>query len=534
VAAQVAAMSARNLELLTAPDAGRKPPEGWAQAPFDDALRALKRLDGVMKWRRVRLLVEQPAAVPNPLKTYLALLLLAPAKAEICSMDGATTMPVGLGALIRAGLRKRRAPLAAAAEVLSLLRSTPLRQENYAEASAPPFYWRPNLWFGARVGGAYSHAAGVANAVAKTFGAVDMATTDDIPLLSGDIALKRIDLGRVDGWHAGAGVHFIANDGLFSEALRLCASAPRFIYQRSSLGDISGLRLARRRRRPLVLEYNGPEVWVAKNWGEGIPFAEEFAETEMLLLQRADLVLVVSKPLLDEVIARGVDPGRVLLSPNAVDPDRFHPGCDGSAARARLGLGDRRAALLLSSFGPWHGAEIAVEAYADLLETSPQLSLRTALVLAGDGQRRKDCMAIAARRGLVEGETIHFPGMIPAADAPSMLAAGDVLLSPTLENPDGSAFFGSPTKIFEYMAMGKLIIASDIAQIGEMLKDRETALLVRPGDREGLRRALQEALEGRAPAGLGDRARADAVRFHSWQARMAAMAARLDSLASPR
>lgn len=526
----MAAMRERNLELLAAPDAGRRPPDGWTQAPFDETLRALKRLDGVMKWRRVRLLVEQPAAVPSPLKTYLALLVLAPAHAEICSVDGSVSMPVGLRALLRAGLRKRRSARDAAEAVLAGLRSTPLSQENYAEPDAPPFYWRPNLWFGARVGGAYSHAAGVINAMAKAFGGVDLATTDDIPCLSGGVSVKRIDLGKVDGWHAGAGVHFIANRGLCLEALRLCAATPAFIYQRSGLGDISGLQLARRRRRPLVLEYNGPEVWVARNWGEGLPFAAEFAEAETLLLQRADLVLVVSKALYNDVIARGVDPARVLLSPNAVDPERFHPRCVGSKMRERLGLADRRTAVLLSSFGPWHGAEIAVEAYADLLEKSPHLRERSALVLAGDGQRRKECRAIAARRGLVEGQTIHFPGMIPAEEAPLMLAAGDVLLSPTTENPDGSEFFGSPTKIFEYMAMGKPIIASDLAQIGEVLTHRETALLVRPGDRDDLRRALQETLEAAAPASLGENARAHAVRLHSWEARMTVIADRLSRL----
>lgn len=523
-------MSDRNLELLAAPDAARQPEEGWTQATFGDALRALKRLDGVMKWRRVRLLVEQPAAVPSPVKTYLALLLLAPAKAEIWSVDGTARMTVGLGALLRAGLRRRPAPGEAAKAVLATLRATSLAQNDYARPVAPPFYWRPNLWFGARVGGAYSHAAGVINAMAKAFAGVDLATTDDVPCLSGAVSVKRIDLGKVEGWHAGVGVHFIANRGLLEEAMRLCSAAPRFIYQRSGLGDISGLQLARRRRRPLVLEYNGPEVWVAKNWGEGLPFAEEFAEAETLLLQRADLVLVVSKALREDVISRGVDPARVLLSPNAVDPDRFHPGCDGAKIRARLGLGDRRTAMLLSSFGPWHGAEIAVEAYADVLEASPQLVSRTALVLAGDGQRRADCRAIAARRGLVEGQTIHFPGMIPAEEAPSMLAAGDVLLSPTTENPDGSEFFGSPTKIFEYMAMGKPIIASDLAQIGEVLRHRETALLVTPGDRDDLRRAMEDLFEGPGGASLGENARAAAVRFHSWESRVAVIASRLEGL----
>ena len=46
-------------------------------------------------------------------------------------------------------------------------------------------------------------------------------------------------------------------------------------------------------------------------------------------------------------------------------------------------------------------------------------------------------------------------------------AACDILASPHVPNSDGTPFFGSPTKLFEYMAMGKGIVASDLDQIGE-------------------------------------------------------------------
>ena len=65
-----------------------------------------------------------------------------------------------------------------------------------------------------------------------------------------------------------------------------------------------------------------------------------------------------------------------------------------------------------------------------------------------------------------------------------------------MPNPDGTPFFGSPTKLFEYMAMGKGIVASDLEQIGEVLEHGRTAWLVPPGDvdalADGLRRLIDD------------------------------------------
>ncbi|MEQ1931215.1 MAG: glycosyltransferase, partial [Parvularculaceae bacterium] len=164
------------------------------------------------------------------------------------------------------------------------------------------------------------------------------------------------------------------------------------------------------------------------------------------------------------------------------------------------------------------------------LDERSHLRPEVALVLAGDGSGRAAARAQARALGLVENETIYFPGAIPAEDAPGLLACGEIHLAPTKRNPDGSPFFGSPTKIFEYMAMGRTIIASGLDQIGEILDD-STALLVEPGDVRALFEALRRAFEDpRSCASLGASARRAAAAGHSWSSRMSALAERLSSL----
>ncbi len=97
------------------------------------------------------------------------------------------------------------------------------------------------------------------------------------------------------------------------------------------------------------------------------------------------------------------------------------------------------------------------------------------------------------------------------------LDASDILVSPHISMPDGSRFFGSPTKLFEYMAMGKGIVASRLDQIAEVLEHDQTALLVSPGSVEELAEAIMQlAMNPAKREALGAAARLAAVERHSW------------------
>ena len=93
---------------------------------------------------------------------------------------------------------------------------------------------------------------------------------------------------------------------------------------------------------------------------------------------------------------------------------------------------------------------------------------RVHFLYVGDGMRGPRVREILGAD--LRGPFVTLAGMRPQAETPSTLAASDVLLSPHVPNPDGTPFFGSPTKLFEYMAMAKPIVASDLDQIGWVLK----------------------------------------------------------------
>jgi glycosyltransferase involved in cell wall biosynthesis len=110
-----------------------------------------------------------------------------------------------------------------------------------------------------------------------------------------------------------------------------------------------------------------------------------------------------------------------------------------------------------------------------------------------------------------------MPGLVESHEVPSRLAAADVLVSPHAVQKD---FIGSPVKIFEYMALGKPIVASRIAQLEEILSDGETALLVEPGRPHSVADALQRLHSDRELANrLGAAAAQEAAANHTWTSR---------------
>src|SRR5262249_11880963 len=244
----------------------------------------------------------------------------------------------------------------------------------------------------------------------------------------------------------------------------------------------------------------------------------------------ADLVVVVSRAMRDELVARGAAADRILVNPNGVDPDRYSPSIDGSAVRLRHGVAGFVVVGFISTFQPWHGAGMLAQAFVRLLPQAPSYRDRVRLLMIGAGP------SLAATRQIVESaglrECVRFTGLIEQADGPQHLAACDVLASPHVPNPDGTPFFGSPTKLFEYMAMGKAIVASDLDQIAEVFRHGETAWMVPPADANALAAGLRRLIDG-APlrAALGTAARADALAHHTWQAHvdrsLAALASRV-------
>ncbi|MDB5540242.1 MAG: group 1 glycosyl transferase, partial [Devosia sp.] len=147
-----------------------------------------------------------------------------------------------------------------------------------------------------------------------------------------------------------------------------------------------------------------------------------------------------------------------------------------AAVRARLGLAPDDLVLGFVGFvRDWHGVSWA-------MDVLPELGAKAHLVVVGDGPALADLKQRAIAAGL-EKQT-HFVGAVPHHEVASYVATFNVALQ------IAAVAYASPLKIFDYMQLGRAIVAPDQANIREILTDGSDALLFKSGDAASFKSAL--------------------------------------------
>lgn len=159
----------------------------------------------------------------------------------------------------------------------------------------------------------------------------------------------------------------------------------------------------------------------------------------------------------------------------------------------------------------WKGVDVLLEALAHVPKAR-------GLIVGGHAQEPDLARLKARAAGLGIGDRVTFTGMVEPSRVARFLRQADVLALP---NPASaiSTQFTSPLKLFEYMAAGRPIVASDLPSIREVLQDEVNALLVTPGNPAAMAAAIERLIGDPAlSARLADAALAAAPAY-SWDRR---------------
>lgn len=375
-----------------------------------------------------------------------------------------------------------------------------------------------------KAGGSVGHTAGVINALDK-YTDVEIYSNAELPEVNCNINIIRPICNKFLPHN----IKELMLNFQFLFSVDINKIKPDAIYQRHTAASFLGAYWAKKYNIPLVLEFNSSEIWKIKNWKKKDSFLRGISKKifncfiqepmiraiENYNLRMANVIVVVSKALKEDLVGRGIKEEKILINPNGVDIEKFRPNCGGDKIRKKFNLEDKKIVGFIGTFGQWHGVEELAKAIVLFFEKHREMEANVRFLLIGDGILFEKVKAIL-KQGKCEDKVI-FTGLVLQNEAPYYLDACDIFVSPHIPNSDGSQFFGSPTKLFEYMAMGKGIVASNLGQIGYILDDGITGSLVEPGNSEQLENGIFELLNNeKLCKKMGLSARKKVIEHYTW------------------
>jgi glycosyltransferase involved in cell wall biosynthesis len=220
----------------------------------------------------------------------------------------------------------------------------------------------------------------------------------------------------------------------------------------------------------------------------------------------SDRILAISTVLEDTYHQRNLKIP-VLLFPTLVDTSRFGTG-DRDRFRQQLSLGERPVVAFTGSFVRTEGLQVLFRAMNSVIMKHPNVML---IIAGGSLVPGSDDIEQLIKVFGLQANALYL-GMIPEDDIIDLLAGSDILVMPKLNDPVNHA--GLSIKLAEYLASGKAVIASNVGDVGKYLVHEQDALLIPPGDRDALERALFRLLADPALCmKLGANARQAAIRY---------------------
>lgn len=275
-----------------------------------------------------------------------------------------------------------------------------------------------------------------------------------------------------------------------------------FIYERYAFFMFAGVRLAKKSGIPIILEVNeiAGEKRVRAQYFTGIS-----KRIERYVFRNVDAIIVVSSFLKEKMKEMGIDGEKIFIMPNAVDEDIFSKETVEKTIENKYFV--KNGALVIGFIGwfvKWHNIESLIDVFSKVAK-----KFQSYLFLVGDGALKDKFKEMAIDRNIED--RVIFPGSIPYDDIPNYIDLMDICVVP------GSNEYRSPIKLFEYMSMGKAVIAPKYKAIESIIEDGKDGMLFEPENGNSLEKILEELVsDSKKRKALGKKAREKVVKNHTW------------------
>lgn len=274
------------------------------------------------------------------------------------------------------------------------------------------------------------------------------------------------------------------------------------LYVRAHPMALYAANAARRADVPVIQECNGPYEDLFIAWPSTRVARPLFEHLQRHQYRNAAAIISVAEGLTRWLVADTGNPN-VFTNGNGANTRIFSPD-----ASRREGLPERFA-VFFGQFPPWQGIGTLLDAVRD-----PSWPADVSLVFVGDGAMRPE-----VRRAVTEmPDRVVYLGKLPYAEVAGVAAHAALSLVPMLA-PEREEKF-SPLKLYESMACGVPVVASDTIGISEIVREHDCGILVPAGDAPAIAAAVRDLVADPARSGaMGRRGRDAAVSRYSWEAR---------------
>ncbi len=270
---------------------------------------------------------------------------------------------------------------------------------------------------------------------------------------------------------------------------------PDLLHAHSPVLDaMAALRVGKRLGIPVLYEIRAFWEDAAVGNGTGREGSAKYFLTRQLethAVKSADAVAVICEGLRGDLIARGVDPAKIVVSPNGVDLELFgDPPPRDAGLATDLGLATSDAVIgFIGSYYDYEGIDDLIAAMPALVAAQPAARL----LLVGGGPMEAALKAQAAASPVAN--RIHFVGRVPHSQVERYYSLVDILAYPRKKMRLTDLV--TPLKPLEAMAQGKLVAASDVGGHRELIEDGVTGTLFAPDDPAAIAEALAKLLAQR-------------------------------------
>jgi glycosyltransferase involved in cell wall biosynthesis len=273
--------------------------------------------------------------------------------------------------------------------------------------------------------------------------------------------------------------------------------------------NLGGMLLAWKFQIPYILEANAPILFERGIYHSY--FARKLEKiSEKVFFDKASKIIVVSNVLKDYLVAMNVPKEKIAVIPNGADIKMFNPTISGASITKRYNLESKRTICFSGSLDqPWQGIDEILKSAKIICSIDSTIQF----LIVGNTSGQEEMLKSAPKNVIFTGNVAH-------SEVSYFFAAADVLVAPykLKEEFKKVGFYNSPVKLFEYMAMGKPIITSDLGQISEVIKHEKSGLLIEPGNYKELANNILKLVENQQLVDkLGSNARVEFEKNYTWE-----------------